>query len=160
VPPRADEPILVWGAASSAGQQSLQVLKYYGYCHLIATASTVHHDYLRDLGATEVVDYKDPKVAELILEAAAKARGDKRPLLPMVIDCIGSQKGSLEAIAKVAQKGSTVAVMLPVILIHATNDRAPEYSMEVAEAASWADGVEVRGVRTHFVYKVGPNPAS
>lgn len=56
VPERSEEPILIWGAASSVGQQAIQVLKYYGYRNLIATASPAHHDYLRQLGAAQVVD--------------------------------------------------------------------------------------------------------
>lgn len=154
VPERAEEPILIWGAASSVGQQSIQVLKYYGYRNLIATASPAHHDYLRKLGATEVVDYRNPNVAQLLLDAGKKVRGDNLPVIPMVIDCIGSSEGSLKSIAKVAQKGSRVAIMLPVIVKHASNEQAPEYSMEVEEAAPWAEGVEPRGVRTHFVYNV------
>ncbi|KAI0178113.1 chaperonin 10-like protein [Pestalotiopsis sp. NC0098] len=152
VPERAEEPILIWGAASSVGQQAIQVLKYYGYHNLIATASPAHHDYLKQLGAAQVVDYRDPKVAELLLDAGKKVRGNAQPAIPMVIDCIGSQEGSLKPIAKVAQKGTRVAIMLPVILKHSSNEQMPEYSMEVQDAASWAEGVEPRGVRTHFVY--------
>jgi NADPH:quinone reductase-like Zn-dependent oxidoreductase len=161
VPPRADEPILIWGAASSVGQQALQVLRYYGYKHLLATASSAHHDYLKNIGASAVVDYKDPNVAELLLSAAVQIRGDKQPAVPMVIDCIGSQEGSLRAIAQIAQRGTTVAIMLPVILKHASADQTPEYSMEVESAAPWMDGVEPKGVRTHFVWRVGaPAPKS
>ncbi|ETS75341.1 hypothetical protein PFICI_12285 [Pestalotiopsis fici W106-1] len=152
VPERAEEPILIWGAASSVGQQAIQVLKYYGYRNLIATASPAHHDYLRQLGATEAIDYRDPDVAERLLSVGKKVRGDTQPVIPMVIDCIGSQEGSLNSIAKVAQRGTRVAVMLPVILKHASNEQIPEYSMEVQAAAPWAEGVEPRGVRTHFVY--------
>lgn len=154
VPPRANEPILIWGAASSVGQQAIQVLKYYGYRYLIGTASPTHHDYLRDLGAYEVFDYKDHKVVELLSDAAKKIRGDAKPAIPMVIDCIGSQEGSLKAIAQVAQRGTRVAIMLPVILKYASNDQIPEYSMEVESVVAWAEGVEPKGVRTHFVWKV------
>ncbi|KAI1880305.1 hypothetical protein JX265_001926 [Neoarthrinium moseri] len=153
VPPRADEPILIWGAASSVGQQAIQVLKHYGYRHLIATASPSHHGYLKGLGAEEVFDYRDEKVVEAILNAAARVRGAQQPAIPMVIDCIGSQEGSLKAIARVADRGTTVAIMLPVILKHASNDQVPEYSMDVTTAARWKEGVEPRGVRTHFVYR-------
>lgn len=154
VPERAEEPILIWGAASSVGQQAIQVLKYYGYRNLIATASPAHHDYLIKLGAAQVVDYRDPKVAQLLLDAGKKVRGNAQPAIPMVIDCIGSQEGSLKPIAKVAQEGTRVAIMLPVILKHSSNEQMPEYSMEVQDAAPWAEGVEPRGVRTHFVYNV------
>ncbi|KAH6658064.1 chaperonin 10-like protein [Truncatella angustata] len=153
VPPRASDPILIWGAASSVGQLSIQILKYYGYRHLIGTASPAHHEFLRHLGLSEVFDYKDPKVAEQLLEAASKAGIENKPRIPMVIDCIGSQEGSLKTIARLAEKGTIVAIMLPVILKHSSNDQAPEYSMEVADAAPWAEGVEPRGVRTHFVWR-------
>ncbi|KAH8668547.1 chaperonin 10-like protein [Xylariales sp. PMI_506] len=153
VPPRADEPILIWGAASSVGQQALQILRYFGYKHLLATASPVHHDYLRGLGATELFDYRDPDISNTLLQAAEKIRGGALPTIPMTIDCIGSQVGSLEAISKVAQEGSTVAIMLPVIIKHASEEQIPEYSMEVSSAANWAKGVNPRGVRTHFVYR-------
>ncbi|KAK6062903.1 zinc-binding dehydrogenase [Seiridium cupressi] len=152
VPPKADEPILIWGAASSVGQQAIQILRYYGYRHLIATASPTHHKYLKELGADDVVDYKDPKVVDLLLSAASKIRGDQQPAIPLIIDCIGSQEGSIKSIAQLAQKSSIVAIMLPVILKHASNEQAPEYSMEVTSVVPWAEGVEARGVRTYFVW--------
>jgi hypothetical protein len=43
---------------------------------------------------------------------------------------------------------------LPVILKDATGEEAPEYSMEVQPHAQWVEGVEVRGVRTHFYAEV------
>lgn len=155
VPPRAEEPILIWGAASSVGQFALQILKYYGYKHLIATASPAHHDYLRQLGATEVFSYRDQNVTQALLDAGAKIQGDAKPAFPMIIDCIGSLEGSLEPISKVAQSGATVAVMLPVILIHASEEQIPEFSMDASTAIQWGEGVNARGVRTHFVYTVG-----
>jgi hypothetical protein len=154
VPPRAEEPILIWGAASSVGQCALQVLRYYGYRHLIATASPAHHEYLRKLGATELLNYRDPDIVQALLDTAAKIRGDAKPTIPLVIDCIGSQAGSVAPISQIAEKGTTVAIMLPVILKHATETEAPEYSMDVSTAAQWADGTNIRGVRTHFVYQV------
>jgi NADPH:quinone reductase-like Zn-dependent oxidoreductase len=154
VPPRAEEPILIWGAASSVGQFALQILKYYGYNHLIGTASPVHHEYLYQLGATELFDYRDQHVTQALLDAGARIQGGKNPAFPMIIDCIGSLAGSLEPISKVAQSGATVAVMLPVILKHATEEQVPEFSADASTAIQWGEGVNARGVRTFFVYNV------
>ncbi|KAK7909184.1 Zinc-binding dehydrogenase, partial [Apiospora marii] len=167
VPARADAPVLVWGAASSVGQSALQLLRWYGYRHILATASPSHHEYLRGLGASACFDYRDPDVAKKLLAAASEMHGESggeaRETIPYIIDCIGSRHGSLRPIleGKIAQPGSVVAVMLPVILTHASPDQAPEYSMDAGEVArgllgSGAEedsGVAVKGVRTFFVYE-------
>ena len=54
-----------------------------------------------------------------------------------------------------AQRGTRVAVLLPVVLKDATEEEAPEYAMEPKSHGKWAEGVEVRGVRTHFYAEVG-----
>ncbi|KAI0115713.1 GroES-like protein [Nemania sp. FL0031] len=149
-PPRADERILIWGAASSVGLYTIQVLKYYGYRHIIATASSKHHTYLKELGASEVYDYRSPTVVNDLLEGAQGVDG---PAFPLIVDCIGSQAGTLTPISKVAQRDSIVAVMLPVILKHASKGTTPEYSMDAAASITWAPGVNVAGVRTHFYFR-------
>ncbi|KAI1099939.1 GroES-like protein [Jackrogersella minutella] len=149
VPPKANERILIWGAASSVGQLTIQVLKFYGYRHLIATASAQHHEYLKQMGAEECFDYRSPTVVDDLI---AYRQGDT-PAYSLVVDCIGSQAGSLEPLSKVAQSGTTVAIMLPIILKHATADNKPEYSMDAETSAQWNEGVDVRGVRTHFYWK-------
>lgn len=151
-PPRANDRILIWGAASSVGQLIIQVLKYYGYKHIVGTASPAHHAYLKKLGAAEVYDYRSPTVVDDLLKSAQG--GKEAPAFPLIVDCIGSQERTLPPISKIAQSGSTVAVMLPVILKHASNDTAPEYSMDASTSVAWATGVKVSGVRTHFYWKV------
>jgi NADPH:quinone reductase-like Zn-dependent oxidoreductase len=150
-PRHANSPILIWGGASSCGQYALQILTYWGYRNLLTTASPSHHSYLRSIGAAHVFNYRDPEVSKYIIEAV----GDHSPVVPFILDCIGSKSGSLDQAARIAQKGTKVAVLLPVIVQDATEDKAPEYSMEVEKQAQWAEGVEVRGVRTHFYAKVG-----
>ena len=55
-------------------------------------------------------------------------------------------------LAKIAQAGSRVAILLPVIVKDSDpeSDASPEYAMDVAAEASWASGVVTEGVRTHF----------
>lgn len=129
------------------GQYALQILRYYCYTNLLATASTTHHESLKSLGAREVFDYRDPDVASKLLEAAGGS-------IPFVLDCIGSRYGSIIPISKFVKKGAKVAVLLPVIIKDASETEAPEYGMSVDKSADWADGVIARGVRTHFYLNV------
>ncbi|RYO76206.1 hypothetical protein DL766_001020 [Monosporascus sp. MC13-8B] len=149
--PRAHDNILIWGASSSVGQYAIQILKFYGYRNLIATASPANHQRLRELGASEVYDYRSPTIVDDLLEPRRKDGASLA--FPMIVDCIGSVPGSLRHISRVAQSGSTVAVMLPVILKHATREEAPEYGMDVSTSVEWAEGVTPRGVRTHFFWR-------
>ncbi|KAJ4272191.1 hypothetical protein NW762_000902 [Fusarium torreyae] len=148
-PKEADEPILIWGASSSVGIFALQVFRHWGFKNLVAVASGKQHEYLRSIGATQTFDYRKNDVVDQILKYI---NNRSEPKLPYIIDCIGSLEGTLKPLSKIAQRGSTVAVMLPVILKDATVEEEPEYEMDVSKVlvGEWADGVEIRGVRTHF----------
>jgi hypothetical protein len=74
--------------------------------------------------------------------------------IPFILDCIGSKDGSVAPIAKIAKKGSKVAILLPVIVKVASETEEPEFEMDVSKSATWADGVDARGVRTHFYLQV------
>lgn len=65
--------ILIWGAASSIGTAAIQLAKNMGY-KVFATASPHNHQYLKSIGAYEVLDYRDPDVVTKIA-ALAKAVG-------------------------------------------------------------------------------------
>ncbi|KAJ4422001.1 hypothetical protein N0V82_003398 [Gnomoniopsis sp. IMI 355080] len=139
-----DAPILVWGAASSVGQYTLQVFKFWGYRNVLAVASRRHHAVLREFGAAGCFDYTQQDVVQQILNKEAD--------IPYIVDCIGSLEGTLTPLSKIAGNGSKVAVMLPVITTHASSTQVPEYEMDVSKVlvGKWKEGVEVRGVRTHF----------
>ncbi|KAI5466719.1 chaperonin 10-like protein [Mariannaea sp. PMI_226] len=147
-PQDAHEPLLIWGAASSVGIFAVQAFRHWGYKNIIAVASSKHHSYLRTLGATETFDYRHSDVIDQILAHAKVGSGAK---VPYIIDCIGSIEGTLKPLTKIAHAGTKVAIMLPVILQDATEDEEPEYEMEVSKCLQdeWADGVILRGVRTH-----------
>jgi NADPH:quinone reductase-like Zn-dependent oxidoreductase len=146
-----DAPILVWGAASSVGDYALQVLHHWGYTNVIAVASGKHHERLKELGAKAAFDYNDPNVVEQVLSFAGTA-SEAKPRVPYILDCIGSLEGTLRPLTKIAESGTRVAVMLPVINVHATKDTPPEYEMDVAKSlpGEWKEGVKVLGTRTHF----------
>lgn len=113
--------------------------------NIIAVASAKHHSKLRSLGAKHTFDYNDPNVVSQIL-----ATGTVAGSIPKILDCIGSQKGSIAPISQIARAGSKVAILLPVIVRDSSETEDPVYEMDVQEAAEWKEGVQVLGVRTHF----------
>lgn len=159
-PAHADTPILIWGGASSVGMYAIQILHYYGFRKVIATASKKNHQALKELAAAEVFDYRDANVVTAIQAWARQNAGPNRtsPAIPFVLDCIGSKDGSLAPLARIASPGSKVAVLLPVIVRDSSETTVPEYSMDVGTSAAWVKGVQATGVRTHFYLDVGIAP--
>ena len=147
-PQHKDEPILVWGGSGSVGQYVLQLLKYYRYANVIATASEKHHRLMKELGAAKALDYRSSDIVKQATEAA------DGKTYKYIFDCVGNLEGTLRPIAQIAGNGTVVAVMLPVVVRDATDDTEPEYLMEVGDAVKWKDGVDARGVRTHFYLEV------
>ena len=128
------------------GLLALQVLRYYGYVNLGATASGRNFELVRACGARLVFDYASEGVKGRIKEGL----GD----VGLVFDCVGSLEGSVRPISRIVGKGTTVAVLLPVIVKAASETEKPEYEMDVEKVVKWADGVIVKGVRTHFYLEV------
>ncbi|KAL5439290.1 hypothetical protein PMIN06_004906 [Paraphaeosphaeria minitans] len=96
---------------SSVGVYAVQVLRFYGYTNIIAVTSAKHHAQLKARGAKHVFDYNDPDVVSQIF-----ATGEATGGISKVLDCIGSQNGSIALISQIAQVGAKVAVLIPVIV--------------------------------------------
>ena len=137
-----DKVILIWGGSSSCGQYALQILRYYGYRNIIATASPRNFELVKECGANHVFDYGSKTFGEKIEKAVGRVE--------LVLDCIGSLEGSVRPIASIVGEGAKIAILLPVIVRDATEELEPIYEMDVGQVAAWPIGVEVRGVRTHF----------
>lgn len=60
--------VLVWGAATSVGNNAVQLAVNAGY-RVVATASPRSADLVRDLGAEEVVDYRSGSVVDDLVHA-------------------------------------------------------------------------------------------
>jgi hypothetical protein len=78
------------------------------------------------------------------------------PRVPYIVDCIGSVEGTLRPLTKIAEAGSKVAVMMPVIKVHAGKDQASELEMDISNVlpGEWKEGAEVKATRTFFYMKV------
>ena len=60
--------ILVWGGSSSVGSTAIQLAVASGV-QVIATASSRNHDYCKNIGAKDVIDYNSSSVVQDILSA-------------------------------------------------------------------------------------------
>ncbi|KAH3902309.1 uncharacterized protein SCODWIG_02997 [Saccharomycodes ludwigii] len=62
-----DSVFLIWGGATSVGQNMIQVLKHTNaYSKIIVVASKKHEKLLKEYGATELFDYHEPDVVSKI----------------------------------------------------------------------------------------------
>lgn len=67
---KAGETILVQGGAGGVASYAIQAAKHIG-AHVITTASPANHDYLRGLGADEVIDYRGQDFREAVKDVDA-----------------------------------------------------------------------------------------
>ncbi|KAF5026987.1 hypothetical protein F66182_860 [Fusarium sp. NRRL 66182] len=104
--------ILVWSGASAVGVAAIQIAHALGWS-VYATASPKHHGWLKRLGATNVWDYHDPDVAQVIGKAA-RAAGFK---IRGVVDA-RSQGSSFDLVAATliaadSCSGTRISTVLP-----------------------------------------------
>jgi NADPH:quinone reductase-like Zn-dependent oxidoreductase len=64
----AGQTVLIHGAAGGVGTFAVQLAKSQG-AHVIGTASVKNHDFLRELGADEVIDYNSTRFEEVVYDA-------------------------------------------------------------------------------------------
>ena len=166
---QSGEKILIQGGAGGVAGFAVQLAKYLG-AHVITTASAGNHDYLRGIGADEIIDYNEQDFADAVSEcdavfdtvggdvadqsfavlkpggrAAFIASGQTAPVSPRddvqsLRPAVGRHRCYLERIVELVESG---AVRLPEIAIYPLSGAA------AAHAAS-----ETRHVRGKLVLKV------
>lgn len=82
--------VVVWGASSSVGLETLQVARAAGIT-TIATASPRNSELVKGAGASQVLDYHAPSVVDDLVRAVRNAEGH----FVGVIDCISDEELSL-----------------------------------------------------------------
>lgn len=85
----AGQTVLIHAASGGVGSFAVQLAKWKG-AHVIGTASAANHDFLRDLGVDEVIDYKTTRFEDVVHDA------------DVVLDTIGgdTQKRSWQVLKK------------------------------------------------------------
>ncbi|KOX15452.1 MULTISPECIES: NADP-dependent oxidoreductase [unclassified Streptomyces] len=78
---RPGERVLVHAAAGGVGHLAVQIAKARG-AYVIGTASAAKHDLVRELGADEVVDYREARFEDVL------------PGVDVVLDGIGGETGA------------------------------------------------------------------
>jgi NADPH:quinone reductase-like Zn-dependent oxidoreductase len=109
--------VLIHAAAGGVGHLAVQIAKSRG-AHVIGTASAAKHDFVRSLGADEVIDYHTVDFAEALTD------------IDVVLDSISRDPGARARSLAVLRPGGTLVSILPV-------------PIEAAELAAIAE----RGIR-------------
>ena len=91
--------VLVHAAAGGVGHVAVQIAKARG-AHVIGTASAGKHDFLRELGVDEVIDYRETDFAEAVKD------------VDVVLDTLGGETG-LKSL-RVLRPGGVVVSIVPI----------------------------------------------
>ncbi|MFV2120972.1 NADP-dependent oxidoreductase [Streptomyces sp. Act-28] len=91
--------VLIHAAAGGVGHLAVQIAKERG-AHVIGTASSGKHDFLRGLGADELVDYRETDFAEAVRD------------VDVVLDTLGGEVGSRSL--RTLRPGGLLVSILPV----------------------------------------------
>ncbi|MEU6431174.1 zinc-binding alcohol dehydrogenase family protein [Microbispora sp. NPDC046973] len=124
-PVERSETVLVWGGSTSVGSNAIQLARNAGY-RVVVTASPRNFDYVRSLGAAEVVDRSSPAAVDEIVDRI----GDS-PLAGTL--AIGS--GSLAPAVAIASRttgGRRVASAQPGWLVRLRSSRARRLGVRVS----------------------------
>jgi NADPH:quinone reductase-like Zn-dependent oxidoreductase len=115
---RPGQRVLIHAAAGGVGHLAVQIAKARG-AHVIGTASEARHDFVRGLGADEVIDYHSTDVADAVrdVDVVLDALGGEslqRSLTSLrpggvLVSLLG---GSPELAEQAAARGVRLAVML------------------------------------------------
>ncbi|MFG1704528.1 NADP-dependent oxidoreductase [Nonomuraea sp. M3C6] len=97
--------VLVHAAAGGVGHLAVQIAKARG-AYVIGTASAPKHDFLRGLGADELVDYRTEDFAEVVRD------------VDVVIDTMGGEYGP-RSLRTMRGDGTIVSLVLSLEILHA-----------------------------------------
>ena len=164
---KRDEKILIQGGAGGVASVAIQFAKYLG-AHVITTASAVNHDYVRALGADEVIDYNAVDFTTVAKDVDAALDTVGGAVAERTLDVLrsGGRAAFLDGPAPTPRRSGIVSVKPPVKratkfmnrvaeLIDAGAFRPPEVRVfSLAQARLAHELIEARHVRGKLVFKV------
>jgi NADPH:quinone reductase-like Zn-dependent oxidoreductase len=119
---RSGERVLVHAGAVGVGSFAVQIARHDG-AHVIATASAANHDYLREIGADEVIDYTSEDFVDVLRERHPDG-------IDAVLDTVGGEVQQRSAEVLGPDRGRLGSIIMP-----------PD-----------ADALGARGLRGHYVF--------
>jgi NADPH:quinone reductase-like Zn-dependent oxidoreductase len=102
---RAGDRVLVHAGAGGVGSFAVQIAKYDD-AYVIATASARNHDYLREIGADEVIDYTSEDFVAVIRERHPNG-------IDAVVDTIGGEVQERSAEVLAPGRGRLCSIIVP-----------------------------------------------
>jgi NADPH:quinone reductase-like Zn-dependent oxidoreductase len=117
--------VLVWGGSTGVGSNAIQLVRNAGY-RVVTTSSPHNFDYVRSLGAAEVVD----RNSESAVEEVAERIGDS-PLAGTLAIGSGSLKAAI-ALAGRTTGTKRIAAAQPELLTRIQGRRAPRLGIQVS----------------------------
>ena len=118
---RPGQRVLVHAAAGGVGHLAVQIAKARGG-HVIGTASAANHEFLRGLGADEVIDYRTTNIAEAVrdIDVVLDPLGGESPLRSLATLRPGGILVSLlGASPDLAERAAASSVRLAAMLVEA-----------------------------------------
>jgi NADPH:quinone reductase-like Zn-dependent oxidoreductase/predicted SnoaL-like aldol condensation-catalyzing enzyme len=143
---RAGQRVLIHGAAGGVGHLAVQIAKSRG-AYVIGTASAAKHDFVRSLGADEVIDYRSVDIAEAVSD------------VDVVLDSVSRDAAGRARSLAVLRPGGTLVSILPVPVeaaeLAAIAERGIRYESLLVEAdhagmQAIAQLVETIALRAHI----------
>jgi NADPH:quinone reductase-like Zn-dependent oxidoreductase/predicted SnoaL-like aldol condensation-catalyzing enzyme len=143
---RAGQRVLIHAAAGGVGHLAVQIAKSRG-AYVIGTASAAKHDFVRSLGADEVVDYHAVDVAEAVSD------------IDVVLDPVSFDSSGRSRSLAVLRPGGTLVSIIPVPVdaaeLTAIAERGIRFESLLVEAdhagmRAIADLVETGALRPHI----------
>jgi NADPH:quinone reductase-like Zn-dependent oxidoreductase len=85
--------IYIVGGSGGVGGFAIQIAKYFGVDKIITSCSEKNHDYVKDLGATHVIDYQHSDIVKEIMQIT-EGKG-----VEVALDCVGGDNDIIAATA-------------------------------------------------------------
>jgi NADPH:quinone reductase-like Zn-dependent oxidoreductase len=123
--------VLVHAAAGGVGHFAVQIAKARG-AYVIGTASAAKHEWLRDLGADELVDYRDQDFAEVVRD------------VDVVIETMGGDYGPRSL--RTLREGGTIVSLALSLLDESLHARAAERGIRSAAMLVEPDHATMRAL--------------
>ena len=139
----ANQRVLVHAAAGGVGHIAVQLAKHAG-AYVIATASTVNHDFVKSLGADEVIDYNKTPFQTVVAD------------MDLVIDFVGAQTGilSLKTLKATGKIVTVPTITAETILEKAKEQQITATSMiaktELSQLQALAEMIDARELQLHI----------
>ena len=83
--------IFIAGGAGGVGSYAIQIARHFGVKKIITTSSAKNHEFLRSLGATHLIDYREEDVFSRVMEITDNQG------VPVALDAVGGDDDILTA---------------------------------------------------------------